>query len=475
MRTTSERELKLAAGSTLRLADLDGEPIADRTFVSTYFDTPALSLAAAGITLRHRVEGESKLWQLKLPQAGARLEVELTGSSSTVPARIRRLLQAHLRAGPLKPVAALRTERTGLRMRDGGDGLVEVVRDSVVVVGGADSDRHFEEIEIELLEGPTRALRRVERVLRDAGAATGDRRPKLFQALGIEPDARRRPPVSKPRERLAAVLGEQYAAIMANDPGTRLGADPEHLHRHRVAVRRLRAMLRAAAPMLDPTWTRELRDELGLLGRMLGPVRDLDVLIEHLAASAATLDEPDQAAAEPLVKALSGERELARKVLLQALQSDRYMALLDRLAEDTRAPAFVESDAVLGQLAVREFRKLARDASRIGPHSSDAELHALRIRGKRMRYAAELADPGSARWTAMLGRARELQDLLGAHQDAFTAEERLRELAARSTDPTTHLAAGRLIERERARRVAARAAFPKTWKRLRKAAERALP
>jgi CHAD domain-containing protein len=315
----------------------------------------------------------------------------------------------------------------------------------------------------------------VEALLRAAGAADGDGRPKLFQVLGIEPVAPPRPPLERPAQRLAAVLAEQYAAIMANDPGTRLGADPEHLHRHRVAVRRLRAMLRAAGAMLDPTWTQELRDELGLLGRMLGPVRDLDVLIEHLTGSAATLGDPDVASAEPLLHQLGAERELARKVLLQALDSDRYLELLDRIKAAGEAPAVVDPYCALPELAEREFRKLARDARRIRPRSSDAELHELRIRGKRMRYAAELADPGgSRRWARLLIRARQLQDLLGAHQDAFTAEERLRDLAARSTDTAAHLAAGRLIERERARRAAARAAYPRVWERLERAAGRAL-
>src|SRR5689334_2942756 len=391
MRSRTERELKLAGGGAIRLADLDGEPIADRSFVSTYHDTPELTLAAAGITLRHRVEGTSKLWQLKLPQVRGRLEVELAGGSATVPARVRALLKAHLRTGRLRPVAALRTERAGVRMHAGHAGLEEVVRDSVVVLDGAAPDLRFEEIEVELLEGPARALRRVEALLRAAGAADGDGRPKLFQVLGIEPAAPPRPPLDRPATRLAAVVAEQYAAIMANDPGTRLGADPEHLHRHRVAVRRLRAMLRAAGAMLDPTWTRELRDELGLLGRMLGPVRDLDVLIEHLTGSAATLGDPDAAAAEPLLHGLGAERELARKVLLQALDSDRYLELLDRIKAAGEAPAVVDPYCALPELAEREYRKLARDARRIRPKSSDADLHALRIRGKRMRYAAELA------------------------------------------------------------------------------------
>jgi len=52
------------------------------------------------------------------------------------------------------------------------------------------------------------------------------------------------------------------------------------------------------------------------------------------------------------------------------------------------------------------------------------------------------------------------------------AEERLRELAA-TRSGSSLLAAGRLIERERARRAAARAAYPKAWRRLEKAGKSA--
>jgi CHAD domain-containing protein len=93
---------------------------------------------------------------------------------------------------------------------------------------------------------------------------------------------------------------------------------------------------------------------------------------------------------------------------------------------------------------------------------ADEELHAVRKKGKRARYAAELAG-----WKAPVRRAKELQDVLGEHQDAVVASVRLRELAAGAT-PEQALAAGRLVEREEERRLEARAAWPKAWKKLRR-------
>ena len=60
------------------------------------------------------------------------------------------------------------------------------------------------------------------------------------------------------------------------------------MHDMRVAVRRLRSLLRTAEPMLDRGWVEALRAELDWLAGRLGDVRDLDVMIEHLADEAAT-------------------------------------------------------------------------------------------------------------------------------------------------------------------------------------------
>jgi CHAD domain-containing protein len=101
------------------------------------------------------------------------------------------------------------------------------------------------------------------------------------------------------------------------------------------------------------------------------------------------------------------------------------------------------------------------------PDPADDELHAVRIRGKRARYAAELAEGAVGKPARRFVQdAKRFQDVVGEHQDAVVAEERIRELLSRTGSPQAHLAAGRLIERERLRRREMRAAFPKAWSAL---------
>ena len=63
-----EREVKLAPDEGFVLPELGGEPLPTRRFTSTYHDTPDLVLARHGVTLRHRVEAGTGVWQLKLPR-----------------------------------------------------------------------------------------------------------------------------------------------------------------------------------------------------------------------------------------------------------------------------------------------------------------------------------------------------------------------------------------------------------------------
>ena len=243
----------------------------------------------------------------------------------------------------------------------------------------------------------------------------------------------------------------------------------------RVSVRRLRALLRAARPMLDRTWSERLRVELGWLGAELGPARDLDVLIEHLRGESVALGEDDSAAFTPVLERLEADRERARSHMLASLDSKRYLKLLDRLDRAVAKPRIVRPDIAAERFARQEHGRLAKRIARLAEPPTDDQLHATRIAAKRARYAAELLGGDGRDMRRYALAARSLQDVLGAHQDACVAEERLRSLAAAFRDTATHLACGRLIERERRRRLRQRAAFPDAWRALETAAERAFP
>jgi CHAD domain-containing protein len=264
-------------------------------------------------------------------------------------------------------------------------------------------------------------------------------------------------------DELQTVLREHVRELVDREPGVRVGADPEELHKQRVATRRLRSLLRSTRAQLEDRERAEwLRDELRWLGGLLGEVRDRDVLIAYLLDELATIEEA--AAFGGILELLDGEREEARMELLAALDSPRHRSLLYELE---RPPALREGER-LETAAEAEYNRLRKSVKRLGDDPTDEELHRVRIKTKRARYAAEAVGGRSA----FVSRAKDVQDVLGEHQDATVAEERIRELVAqvRGTGRTA-LAAGRLIERQRSRRVAAREAWPQAWKRLRRAGD----
>ncbi|MGH3843307.1 MAG: CHAD domain-containing protein [Pseudonocardiaceae bacterium] len=277
---------------------------------------------------------------------------------------------------------------------------------------------------------------------------------------------------------LRAALDTRLRALLAHDPGTLIGEDPEELHQMRVAVRRMRAMLKAARPLLERTWADDLRAELGWLGRALGPVRDADVLIERLRDRAAAFSDTDREAVEILIAALVADREIARAEMLAVLGSPRYRALLRRLASAVSGPLPTppgrDGAPPLVKLVYIEYRRLSKAVRAAGDDPPDEVLHALRIQGKRLRYTGELVaasgrKPVRKPVRKLVESTVALQDVLGEHQDACVAQHlvlRLLDGLGDVVDLHVAFAAGRLVEREELSRVETRQSWLAAWQQV---------
>ncbi len=286
---------------------------------------------------------------------------------------------------------------------------------------------------------------------------------------------------------LRAALDTRLRALLAHDPGTRVGEDPEELHQMRVAVRRMRAMLKAARSMLDRTWADDLRAELGWLGRALGPVRDADVLVERLRGHAADFDDIGRAAVETLIEALVAGRETARADMLAVLGSRRYTALLRRLATAVSRPLPTSRGRVVApalvELVRTEYCRLSKAVRAAGEDPPDEVLHALRIQGKRLRYTGELVatsgrKPERKPVRQLVESTVALQDVLGEHQDACVAQHRVMMLLDDLDDVVdinVAFVAGRLTEREEASRIATRQSWSTAWRQVQHRAQSLQP
>jgi CHAD domain-containing protein len=491
--TGVEREVKLEAGSGFRMPDLTGLPdvaevvvLPAQTLKATYVDTPGLLLARAGVTLRHRAEsdayGSRDLWTLKLPAAPdgvtlGRHELTWPGGPPDLPPEAVRLVRAITLGDRLSPVARLATRRRRLELRDPlGAPLVEISDDRVTTGrrGGG-----FRELEVELSHGasPSVASSVADR-LTGAGASAASPRPKLVRALG--PEAQAPPDVvvdavggqASVRDLVAASIARAFTALTAHEPGVRLEADPEHVHKARVAVRRLRSDLRTFRPLLSRAWVTHVRDELKWAGGALGAARDADVLEERLRDQLGAAGDVEEPEARELLGRLTADRGSARAHLVELLDGDRYLALLIRLRDAALDPPMegvepsLPAANVAPDLVRGAWKRVRKGVKQLGSHPSDAALHEVRKRAKALRYACEALFPATGKQTKKLGRKAEgVQEVLGEMQDAVVARAWLEE----EWPPDSSKVVLRLIERQESARSDARTAWPKAWTRLRKA------
>jgi CHAD domain-containing protein len=134
----------------------------------------------------------------------------------------------------------------------------------------------------------------------------------------------------------------------------------------------------------------------------------------------------------------------------------------------------VVSTVKLDGISAGEFRKLRKAKRKLARSPSDAELHRLRIKTKRARYAAELAETciGKAA-TRFITQAKVFQDVLGVHHDAVVAEKHIREFSDQSPSVRAAFVSGRMVERLRQQRDIARTRMQLEWKKLQKRGKKA--
>lgn len=466
-----EAQLKFRVHSSFRLPQLEGEALPSSLFTSVYYDTPTHRLALHGLTLRYRIEQHRGCWQLMIPKSQGRVESEFPGRRAGPPDPLSRLLLAYLRGDVFKPVATLRTRRTGVHIGHGDEGRADCVLDAVEVLDGRKVARRFSEITLEHHGIESDQVQEWVHQLKKAGAEPMPCIPAVLQVIGVAMPSFGTMPdqCAAPDVQLQSVLGRHVHHLLLHDPGARLPTDPEDLHEMRVAIRKLRAILRAARPMLSVKWAEALRKELAWLAAALAPARDLDVLLMYLLKEGNSFPPPERAALQPLCASLEAERASGQLVVAQALESDRYLSLLDRLESAAARPEITHPDMALADLARRAYRRLKQAMRACPPEPSPEWLHQLRIKSKRARYAAELAEPAGGKAVSRFMKALKVfQDLLGEHQDALVAEQRLRQWSAEISDPLAALTTGQLIERQCERQRAVRSCLLDVWKKTKK-------
>lgn len=215
-----------------------------------------------------------------------------------------------------------------------------------------------------------------------------------------------------------------------------------HVHRVRIATRRLRAVCSFGMPAWphDPALS-AANARLRSLARGFGPLRDLDVT---LAAAKEGHAPVAPAHREELVHRVAHRRAGTAGDMVEVLAGKRWEQALERIARAGEhgawrgaAMARDDSPVVLAHLLDGWWWPLADGLE--GLDGLDAHgRHRVRIRAKKLRYVAEML----GEWTpdedgrrAMVAAVKAVQDALGVEQDVRTGHALVVDLGLRAVDP----------------------------------------
>jgi len=228
--------------------------------------------------------------------------------------------------------------------------------------------------------------------------------------------------------------------------------DIEAVHQMRVATRRIRAALRLFGPYLPARYARPLRKGLGRMARALGPVRDLDVLLDKAERHDKSLAAAEHLTLDPLLQCWQQRRARARRKMLKYLNGKKCETFLDAFVDLFRvAPKPGEAETgrpqrrrrrgdllrhVAPAMIWRQYHRV-RDYEGAVEGASPETLHALRIQCKRLRYMLELLreilGPSAHAAIAPLKKA---QDYLGELHDTDVTVHLAQDFLDRAAQPT---------------------------------------
>lgn len=470
-----------------------GAPAHTSRLRSIYFDTPDRDLRKACLGLRVRQSEEGLVQTLKLEKPSAPLarhewETQIAAERPD-PGALADTPACDVLNGDdqlLEPIFTTTVERTRHLWRRGDDN-VEVSLDRGEITCGVRSEP-IQELELELKAGDPQALFELAAALNDQVKLPLMFQSKAERGYHLADDPGWRPERSRPIN----ILPETPAARAFRDAGHNCLAQVannarllcryrslESLHQMRVGLRRFRAVLTTFRPFIEDGEFDHIRAETKWLAGELDAARDIDVFIHESFRCARPKLSDRHAFARFGAQLLHAQSEAYDRALA-AIVSDRFAGLmlkatrwieigawaaseepvLKRLRE-LRTDAFARDE--LGRMH-RRVRKRGRRLARLDAQ----DRHRLRIKAKKLRYAAEFFSQSfgrAKRRKRFLKSLGELQDGLGRLHDIAVTPQLALELAYGQSAEAGY-AAGLIVASRRASKGKAERAALKAFERF---------
>ncbi|KFG96075.1 metal-chelation protein CHAD [Burkholderia paludis] len=411
---------------------------------------------APGVTQRERFDAEHAGIAVATPSpatataAAADADVPVGDVDGTAPEAA-----APSDAGVQPESSALRlvSDRRRGRWADDSGVVVEMTLDDVTLHDGGAPPRRYVELRLAAPDWETQAARTAAlhalfaaaRELSGAWPAFVQLTSVLDRACAGEPPAvgpvKAQPVdlagVRTQRAALFALSGDITAQWLGNEGGVLEHDDPEFVHQMRVALRRLRTLMRFFPSFADRQWRDTLGVDLRWLAALLGTVRDWDVFTTESLPALIAADGGD-GEWNGTLDAARAQCAAARVELRQALHSARYARLSLGWLEWLGTLALPQADdgdaPSLRRHATKRVRRLFGHLYATPALTSldTAARHQVRIDAKRLRYALEFfASLASRRTrTETVKTLTRVQGVLGEANDTMVALHHLDKLAA---------------------------------------------
>ena len=446
-----ETELKFELDSDmvakLREHPALAEPADPKRLRSVYFDTPHHDLKNSGVTLRVRESDDGYIQTVKRRQgaglfdrdewesavAGVRPDPEAFGKT---PAAGVLNGDAH----KLAPIFATVVDRRVCLWRQ-GDALVELSLDEGEITAGGQHEP-IRELELELKEGQASALFSLARDLalrapmRLSFDSKGERGYRLAGHDGVAAIKAERTALSSKMtagEAFRRVVRSTLAQIAGNAQLLRRARMPDALHQTRVGLRRLRAALVAFKSIVEDDVFAHVRAETKWLAGELDEARDLDVFLHETFDPAQDAAEEDAALAALGVRLRHAQADAYERAVA-AIESPRFAALLLDVAAWVEVGPWTQGEgarrdqpvAAFGATALSQLHQKVCKAGRRLAELDPPARHKLRIKAKKLRYAAEFfggafGHKAERRRRSFLAALKALQESLGQLNDIAVA------------------------------------------------------
>jgi len=432
-----------------------------RTLLSTYFDTPQLTLFDCNITLRiRRVSG---LWiqtikSIERSSSGLHQRIEcedITMSGHPDFGKITdpilgKIFDDKLLQTSLRPIFSTKVRRTEWQLGFDSGAKIELSLDLGELIV-KEKREPISEIELELKNGNTGCLFEFALNLMQSmplclePISKSQRgydyyRPRIPVVVHANPPHLQRN--MSAHIALKHIVWECITQLQGNQEVVLCSNDEEGVHQMRVALRRLRSCLNTFGLIINPQSCTGIIKDIKWITSILGQARDLDVFAKHTLPS--VLEQfPEHPSLIQLQENAHVAIGIAQRNVRKAIGSHRYQHMILSIGdwvenERWRNANNIEYNVlILASFILRKRYQQLKQKGKHLLHSNDEVRHATRIAAKKLRYATEFFAylyPKACVRNFLLGLS-ELLDTLGALNDISVTENITHKLIGSEPNP----------------------------------------